>query len=162
MNKTNHVGYVPLYYAAKEGHHKVAELLLSQVGIQVNISNHSGVTPLLAAACNGHERVVELLLGHEDIQVKRASKSGCTPLNMAAQNGHDKVVDLLLPRAELTVPLNQNSTCIVCLDRLVDVVLVPCGHQNLCGPCAHQWSIIGKGCPMDRIQIYKILPLNDN
>merc|ERR1712150_469429 len=35
---------------------------------------------------------------------------------------------------------HQRPTCIVCLDREPNVVLVPCGHQNLCSQCAHKWT----------------------
>ena len=31
-------------------------------------------------------------------------------------------------------------TCVVCMDNPPNVVLVPCGHQNLCSPWANQWK----------------------
>ena len=58
-------------------------------------------------------------------------------------------------------PPEESSACIVCLDRMPDVVLIPCGHKNMCGACAYQWwSEEMKGCPMDRTWITEILPLS--
>ena len=38
-------------------------------------------------------------------------------------------------------------TCVVCMDNPPNVVLVPCGHQNLCSPCANQWKDENGTCP---------------
>ena len=34
----------------------------------------------------------------------------------------------------------ETQKCCVCLDRPPQVVLVPCGHMNICAPCAHEWK----------------------
>ena len=57
---------------------------------------------------------------------------------------------------------HQGPTCVVCMDRAPDVVLVPCGHQNLCSQCAHKWkdsrqTIGGGSCPTDRQLIERII-----
>ena len=78
---------------------------------------------------------------------------------MAVQEGHDKVVSAL--KRKIATPSNGDATCIVCLDLKPDVVLVPCGHQNMCGACAHQWNEEQKGCPIDRTKIMEILPLEE-
>ena len=67
---------------------------------------------------------------------------------------------LTLLDKKLAQPQNEYTNCIVCMDQPIEVVLVPCGHQITCGQCAHQWNEEQKGCPLDRIDIFKILPLN--
>ena len=77
---------------------------------------------------------------------------------MALHRGHYEVAELL--KKKLREPLKEDSACIVCLDRRPDVVLIPCGHKNMCGACAYQWSEEQKGCPMDRTGISDILSLS--
>ena len=52
--------------------------------------------------------------------------------------------------------------CIMCQDRRPEVVLAPCGHQNVCGPCAHEWNGRpprdgGGSCPFCRQPITMIV-----
>ena len=61
------------------------------------------------------------------------------------------------PEVENQVQTRQD--CIVCMDRKPEVVLVPCGHQNMCAPCAHQWKDDNGTCPIDRKEIAMIIPL---
>lgn len=167
INQCRNDGSTPLLLAALYGHVKVVELLLGtndiQVrgDIQVNQGNKYGVTPLLIAAHMGHVNVVELLIRREDILVNKADNDGNTPLSVAHKNWHLKVAAMLMDK--VAKPLNGNQTCIICLDRKPDVVLIPCGHQNLCGACAHQWNEeqLNNNCPTDRIPISKIVPLED-
>ena len=49
-------------------------------------------------------------------------------------------------------------TCIICMEREPDVFLVPCGHQNVCGPCAYEWKEHSGRCPTDRKEIQMIVP----
>ena len=105
------------------------------------------------------------MLEHKDIKVNKATLEGLTPLGMALlklKQGdgrrREKIVALLKER--VARPRNDTLTCIVCLDRKVDVVLVPCGHQNLCGACAHQLDEDHKRCPTDRSHVLEILPLS--
>ena len=114
----------------------------------------------------GYDAVVKLLLSHGDIKVSKANKKGETPFYMAIQyrdtlmatkNRHNKVVDLL--RKKLREPLNEDTTCVVCLESRPEVVLLPCGHKNLCGPCAWQCYDTQQKCPLDRIKISEPLSL---
>jgi Zinc finger, C3HC4 type (RING finger) len=45
---------------------------------------------------------------------------------------------------------DQFTDCVVCMDRIRAVVLVPCGHFNLCAECAHQMQMTSAQCPMCR------------
>ena len=150
-------GSTPLLVAAFLGNAAIVELLLRKEDIQVNKAGYGGVTPLLIAAEKGHEKVVKLLLNREDIRVSQARIDGHTPMAMAWGMGHNKVAELL--KRKLREPLDDDSVCIVCLDRRPDVVLIPCGHKNMCRACARQWKKEQKGCPVDRTWILDILKL---
>ena len=52
---------------------------------------------------------------------------------------------------------NSRHTCVICMDRTPEVVLVPCGHQNICAPCAYQWKEENGCCPIDRREIQTIV-----
>ena len=63
----------PLYPVAKEGNHKVVELLLSREDIEVNPMGMDGDTPLNNAAYEGyHMVVVEILLKRGEVFVNKA------------------------------------------------------------------------------------------
>ena len=52
---------------------------------------------------------------------------------------------------------NTRQNCVICMDREPEVVLVPCGHQNICAPCAYQWKEENGCCPIDRREIQMIV-----
>ena len=59
----------------------------------------------------------------------------------------------------LTQPQEESTvTCDICMDREPDVFIVPCGHQNMCGPCAHQEKELRGKCPHDMKPIQQIIP----
>ena len=150
-------GKTPLYLAAQKGHVEVVEKLLKNADVNVNLGQNNGYTPLYIAAENGHGKIVDLLLKHQDINVKKACKDGYTPLHVAKLQGHEESVARLV--RHMKRPLDEDQTCLVCLDRTADVFLVPCGHQNLCGPCAYQIKEDSKRCPTDRSDMLEIVPL---
>ena len=53
----------------------------------------------------------------------------------------------------------QINRCVICMDRKPEVVLAPCGHQNICAPCANQWKEENGCCPTDRRPIEMIVSL---
>ena len=67
---------------------------------------------------------------------------------------------MLQPATQGTQSQQQQNErkCIICMDRLPEVVLVPCGHMNLCAPCAHQWHEENDNCPTCRKAIQMIVP----
>ena len=160
MNTTDKRGDTPLLAAAEAGCERVVDLLLRTEGIQANKSDVQGFSPLYMAAVRGHVGVVERLLQHGDINVNKATKFGITPLRIAAMERHHELVNILKERLRRrTIRRGENATCIVCLDRRPSVVLVPCGHQNLCGRCARKWNKEQRRCPVDRTKISEILAL---
>ena len=63
---------------------------------------------------------------------------------------------------------DEGPICCVCMDSPPQVVLVPCGHMNICDPCAREWKKkrnVGEGkkcggsCPTCRRKIKKIKPI---
>ena len=71
----------PLYPVAKEGNHKVVELLLSREDIEVNPMGMDGDTPLNNAAYEGYHMVVVEILASaaagSDGDGRRLGHLGC-------------------------------------------------------------------------------------
>ena len=136
-------------------------LYKNNVCSQVNKSDVNGKTPLMGAAYNGHTRVVELLLGRDGMEVG-PDREGETALYMAEIRGHAGAAQLLRGRlltGGSTPRYDERATCVACLDSESEVELVPCGHRVLCGACAHSWFNRQLGCPVDRIKVAEIIPL---
>lgn len=100
-----------LGWAASEGRHLVAELLL-EAGAAVDARDDDDASPLLWAASEGHLKVLQLLLaaraspGLADIQ-------GCRPLELARAGGHEEVVQLL-EEVESTHDRCSNEQALAC------------------------------------------------
>ncbi|KAK9440036.1 Ankyrin repeat-containing domain protein [Metarhizium brunneum] len=91
-------GRTPLWLAAKEGHDKVAGLLLEN-GASPNPIDYYDRTPLWLAVKKGPEVVVRLLLGNgadADLRPTGFFDNGVTPLHLGAEKGSDTIVRLLL------------------------------------------------------------------
>ena len=65
-------------------------------------------------------------------------------------------LDILISGQEVE---EEKLACIVCMDLMPAVVLVPCSHNNLCRVCAEKICQEDKRCPIDRIPITGIIPL---
>ena len=53
-------GFSPLHWCCKEGHTKLAELLVSR-GARINATNRGDDTPLHLASAHGHKNIVQLV-----------------------------------------------------------------------------------------------------
>lgn len=60
MYRDDH-GFSPLHWCCKEGHLKLAELLVSR-GARVNATNRGDDTPLHLASAHGHKEIVQLVM----------------------------------------------------------------------------------------------------
>jgi len=83
----------PLHIAARLGHLKVAQILISH-GANVNIQDGYGDTPLYGAVSKGKKEIVELLVAKgAELEVKNSF--GRTVLDNAITHKHPKIADLL-------------------------------------------------------------------
>ena len=84
-----------VWWASRNGHVKVVEWLLEQVGAPADaVRLGDGSTALIAAAQDGHLEVVQALVG-AGANIDQARVDGVTPLLVAVDEGHDEVVEAL-------------------------------------------------------------------
>ncbi len=81
-----------LIIAANEPSPKVAELLISMLGIDLNRTNAAGENALMLAALRGQEALVRQLIERG----AEVNKPGWSALHYAASSGHTGIVRLLL------------------------------------------------------------------
>lgn len=87
-------GWTPLMRAVYEDRKLVAQALLEQPGIALNVSNDQGATALHLAAVKGNEALTRsLLLAGADPSV--GDRKGRTAENLAVATGHENVAKLL-------------------------------------------------------------------
>ena len=102
-------GRTPLWWAARQGHEAVVDLLLSQNHVNVNNRGRSccssmwDYTPLGIAVATGRDKTSELLIKHEDVNIDLACGDFQSPLHDAANKGHSTIRELLLTRREIDV-----------------------------------------------------------
>lgn len=83
-----------LYWVARKGHHKVAEVLINKEA-DINFSSSNGWTPLMEASLADNPRMVELLIAN-NVRVNAQSSEGATALLMAVSQNNIEIVKLLL------------------------------------------------------------------
>ena len=49
--------------------------------------------------------------------------------------------------------LRDDDMCVICLQETKTHLLVPCGHQCVCGPCSEQISAASRTCPVCRADV---------
>ncbi|KAH0620404.1 hypothetical protein JD844_020813 [Phrynosoma platyrhinos] len=82
-----------LFEAAKNGHEKIVEFLLSQ-GADANKANKNGLLPIHMASKKGYYEIVKMLL--PVTSRTRIKRSGISPLHLAAENNRDDVLEELV------------------------------------------------------------------
>ena len=55
---------------------------------------------------------------------------------------------------------NHESTCVICLTDIRNVLLLPCRHICLCGSCAENLKFQSANCPICRIPFRALLQIN--
>jgi len=95
-----------LLIAANEPSPKVAELLVSMLGIDLNRTNKAGENALMLAALRGQEALVRQLIDRG----AEVNKPGWAPLHYAASSGHTAIVRLLLEHHAFVDAESPNGT----------------------------------------------------
>ena len=91
-NPQNVNGWLPLHYAAYNGHTAICEFI-HESGSSLNPKTNRGWTPLHFAVCNGHFQVCKLIVKVIDGKTLTNTK-GLTQAEMAAK-GYEKVQQLM-------------------------------------------------------------------
>ena len=86
----------PIYWAARNGHTEIVEILAPLTG-HPNAPNNNGQTPIYWAACQGHTDIVKILASLTD-NPNAPNKYGNTPIQVAA-NG--QIEQILCPDLDL-------------------------------------------------------------
>mmetsp|Transcript_1897 Transcript_1897/g.2447 ORF Transcript_1897/g.2447 Transcript_1897/m.2447 type:complete len:228 (-) Transcript_1897:342-1025(-) len=94
-----------LYYACHNHRKDMAELLLAEDDIDVNLTSKKkpSWTPLMTVCSNGDIDIVLLLLDHPDIQINVQNENGWTAFMYAAYKGHHEVVKRMCWRNDVDV-----------------------------------------------------------
>lgn len=107
MNQGDDHGFSPLHWACKEGHFKIAELLIHR-GARINATNRGDDTPLHLAAAHGHLDIVHLLLKNRG-DINFTNEHGNTPLHYACFWGYQQLADDLIMQGALVSLANKDG-----------------------------------------------------
>ncbi|CAG7726425.1 unnamed protein product [Allacma fusca] len=130
LNDNNNNGWTPVHVAAREGHHRVLEILMKKGAFLRK--DYQGRTPLHLAAENGHKDVISLILNTHSHLIDLVDKYGNTPLHSAAIHDKYKVVELLL-RLNCQLIYNHDGCSAIDLalmNKFAEVAYVMVTHKN--------------------------------
>ncbi len=158
----NPLGDYPLHLACYGGHAPpiVIRALIAGYPEALHIANDMGFKPLQLARSNyraGHpyrEEVLEFLEAYTDVGDGNGDDA-----NELNQDLIVSITDDGVNRPDIT--FISSTTCVVCLERQADHVIVPCGHLCLCGDCAKKVvqkssKSTQKYCPVGRCELTAI------
>ncbi len=77
-------------------------------------------------------------------------------------NSTNEIDVLKKSSSDLDLLLNNTneSTCVICLTDIRNVVLLPCRHLCLCGSCAENLKFQSANCPICRVPFRALLQIN--
>ena len=102
LNRQDRSGKTALHLACSANHIECVQLLLSQVGIDVNIANRIGETPLYEAGrCRGSIECARMLLAHDDIDPNKTGRDCRTPLHRACLTQNMEYAQVLLSHSRI-------------------------------------------------------------
>ncbi|CAG7924323.1 unnamed protein product [Penicillium olsonii] len=93
VDAQDELGRTPLHWACATGNARLAEMFVSEVGI--NAVELRGKTALHVATAHDRDDIVRLLLAHR-ADINATSDGGWTPLHNACDKGCEKIVRMLL------------------------------------------------------------------
>jgi len=105
MNQGDDHQFSPLHWAAKGGHLKILEMLISR-GARVHTTNMGDDTPLHLAAAHGHRDVVTILV-RQKAEVNSVNEHGNTPLHYACFWGYTDIAEDLIEAGALVTIQNK-------------------------------------------------------
>ncbi|KAI9782558.1 MAG: hypothetical protein M1839_004802 [Geoglossum umbratile] len=108
LNAADKYGQTPLHVAARDGHHQIVQLLISE-GANKEARAVDSRTPLHVAASRGKSEVVRALVWKGANKGAKDSNDQ-TPLHLASENGDCDTIRELLGRGTSTAPLPQSTT----------------------------------------------------
>ncbi|XP_052763918.1 cortactin-binding protein 2-like [Mya arenaria] len=95
MDQVDCLGNSALHEAVDKRQLEIAELILGDGKVDVNVTDCNGDTPLMLAVTHGDTDAVKLLHKHgADINI--CDMTGCSPIYRALQRGWEKIADFLL------------------------------------------------------------------
>ena len=95
VNQQDKYRKTALYWACAYNRTELAEILLQNKTINVNLQNNYGVSPFLRACWDKYESV-HLMIQDPRVDIILSNKWGWSPLMYACYNGNTNVVQLLL------------------------------------------------------------------
>ncbi len=100
------------FYTVMNEHTEIAELLLSQPGVEINGKSSWENAPLIYAARDGKIEIVQLLISKQDIEINVKDRwDGNTPLHFAVKSKNTEMVQLLLKHPKIDVNAEKNRGC---------------------------------------------------
>ena len=108
---------------------KIAELLVAQKGIRLNVQNNYGSTALIMAVRSDHTKTAKLLIKQKGILLNVRNNNGDTALMIASREGHafhTDIVDLLVAQKgiRLNVQNNDGDTALIMAVRAGHIKIV--------------------------------------
>mmetsp|Transcript_23995 Transcript_23995/g.51017 ORF Transcript_23995/g.51017 Transcript_23995/m.51017 type:complete len:224 (+) Transcript_23995:282-953(+) len=189
VKQRNPCGDLPLHLACYGGQAPpiVIRALIAAHPEAVHHKNDVGFTPLDLARVNyrsGHpyrEEVLEFLevYSSEGAGVGDGNSNGPEDDRNDVDEGGDYDTPQIFTSSDSALHLQPNNTyqtstiCVICLENKADHVVIPCGHQCLCGDCAKKVVCSGtkhgnidgnrktpRCCPVGRCAITSIMKVS--
>jgi hypothetical protein len=162
----NPYGDYPLHLACYEGQAppSILRALIDAYPESVRIENKKGRDPMKLASLNYR---VDGPHRSEVLAVLRWHRPGNSPFHSEATRDifDNEDTSIYMPHADMFVDqppaqiYNTSGQCVICLESLASIAMIPCGHVCLCMHCL-QTKVMNKGtCPIDRCEVvglYKV------
>eukprot|EP00117_Sycon_ciliatum_P019861 scpid23486/ scgid17867/ Ankyrin-1; Ankyrin-R; Erythrocyte ankyrin len=152
-------GANPLHEAVRQNHLPVLEVLID-AGCNINATAGTRrETVLHVASRRGLHDIARYLMEH-NARVDLKNWLGRTPFEVAHDNSMRKILVQVQRVIQIqAVPdlnddgIPDDKRCRVCMDKPINTIILPCGHQAFCSDCAGRI----KECALDRQPINEIV-----
>lgn len=107
-------GNSELQIAARDNHHELLELLLTEPGVNVNIRDENNRTPLMYACRAGHIKIVRSLCQVTGLDINCRDRDGWTALHEAVRRNDLACLEILreVPRTDWNVITNSGGSAL--------------------------------------------------